>query len=48
MYEVLFTLRRTQGAIGSYEGCRGAAVAAAGLLRGLDGADGESPGRVKG
>ena len=48
MYELLFTLRRTQGAIGRYEGRTGAAVAAAGLLRrysdGLDGADGESPG----
>ena len=39
MYELLFTLRRTQGAIGRYEGRTGAAVAAAGLVRGLDGAD---------
>ena len=35
VYELLFTLRRTQGAIGSYEGRTGAAVAAAGRLRRL-------------
>ena len=29
VYELLFTLRRTQGAIRSYEGTTGAAVAAA-------------------
>ena len=33
VYELLFTLRRTQGAIGRYEGATGAAVAAAGRLR---------------
>ena len=33
MYELLFTLRRTQGAIGRYEGATGAAVAAVGRLR---------------
>ena len=33
VYELLFTLRRTQEAIGRYEGATGAAVAAAGLLR---------------
>ena len=35
VYELLFTLRRTQGAIGRYEGATGAAVAAAGRLRRL-------------
>ena len=35
VYELLFTLRRTQGAIGRYEGTTGAAVAAAGRLRRL-------------
>ena len=33
VYELLFTLRRTQGAIGRHEGATGAAVAAAGRLR---------------
>ena len=33
VYELLFTLRRTQGAIGDYEGPTGAAVAASGRLR---------------
>jgi len=37
VYESLFTLRRTQGAIGRYEGTTGAAVTAAGRLDGLDG-----------
>ena len=35
VYELLFTLRRTQGAIESYKGTTGAAVAAAGRLRRL-------------
>ena len=48
MYESLFTLRRTQGAIGRYEGTTGAAVTAAGRSAGLDGADSESPVEGKG
>ena len=48
VYESLFTLRRTQGAIGRYEGTTGAAVTAAGRSAGLDGADSESPVEGKG
>ena len=48
VYELLFTLRRTQGAIGRYEGTTGAAVTAAGRSAGLDGADSESPGTGRG
>ena len=43
VYELLFTLRRTQGPIGRYERATRAAVAAAGRSDGSDGADGESP-----
>ena len=48
VYELLFTLRRTQGAIGRYEGTTGAAVTAAGRSDGLDGAGGGSPGGGRG
>ena len=48
VYELLFTLRRTQGAIGRYEGRTGAAVAAAGLLRRLGRSRRRIPGVGKG
>ena len=48
MYELLFTLRRTQGAIGRYEGGTGAAVAAAGRLRRLGRCRRRIPGVGKG
>ena len=48
VYELLFTLRRTQGAIGRYEGATGAAVAAAGRLRRLGRCRRRIPGVGKG
>ena len=48
VYELLFTLRRTQGAIGRYEGTTGAAVAAAGRLRRLGRCRRRIPGAGKG
>ena len=46
--ELLFTLRRTQRAIGRYEGATGAAVAAAGLLRRLGRCRRRIPGEGRG